>query len=94
MPPPLLLWEKINKTFINRLVFIFATKKLGRQHPKLGGVYLVKLHGNRCPDYEAGSLESHLNVNVAAVVPDPTFRIHNVQAHWSEEKKLFFPPTV
>lgn len=49
-------------------------------------MYLLKLHGNRCPDYEAGYLESHLNVNVAAVVPDPTFGIHNVRAHWSEEK--------
>jgi len=60
----------------------------------LGGVYLVKLHGNRCPDYEVGSLESHLNVNVAAVVPDPTFRIHNVQAHWSEEKAFLSPNCV
>lgn len=51
----------------------------------------MKLHGNRCPDYEVGSLESHLNVNVAAVVPDPTFRMHNVQAHWSEEKAFLSP---
>lgn len=73
--------------------FILGIKLLGQSASQIGGsiLYLVKLHGNRCPDYEVGSLESHLNVNVAAVVPDPTFRIHNVQAHWSEEKAFLSP---